>query len=608
MRVRAGLIGSLAIALAIPALAQVIPPASIADKEMGWMKVHAFKGTSEPAKVDHRVYSPAQRTIAMELANWMQASYSPIGGLGDVGIGYNERLSPYNQNTAAAPHAYGAIGRIYTELKYGANKKLERYTNSHVSWNVIVNGLFGERAMNLSTPERYYFTIPTFEQQGFDDELEKAVDLSGHPFLGQFPAWFQRNSVNGNRKYVLLAKDRRLPFTKLTRGEYLDALGAAITRHYELEKKRISEAEQGNPERIARWIKPVEEVTAKRREALEANRAKYKGRLQEAAEISSTQPDIMLENTPDAFVGNGGSSMRLPVYTVHAAMLERCKSDVPQWIVVSWTAQLNDPVSKHLHDAVLNQFNIEYIYNRFFDPEKVKGQPYTPLRPAREMTTTAEASAVSKKVAADPTVYFFEDFSTTPAGKPPINWRSNLDNNGRSSVVTELEGLEGHWASLSGFAVSPAKLAGPLPPDFVISFDLVAARDYTWGARGMTLKLLKGVEASGKESFISVRLRPGFGGRDGEAFVDGKLPPGYSVAGKYLVVPGFSNTEQHNRIRVSVRKQGEMVQVLVGDAKLSEYPKAVPDGLVFDTVSFDLQGKAGPTDQMFLSNVRITKQ
>ena len=309
------------------------------------------------------------------------------------------------------------------------------------------------------------------------------------------------------------------------------------------------------------------------------------------------------------FDGNGGSRLRLPVYTVDAATLERCKSDTPQWVVVSWTAQLNDPVIKHLHDAVLNQFNLEYIYNRFFDPEKVKGLPYTPLRPARAETAAADASAVSKTLAADPSVFFFEDFSRTPVGKPPLNWHSNLDNTGASSLVVELKGLEGRWASLSGFTVTPAQLKGPLPADFTVSYELVAARDYTWGARGMTFRLSKGVADSGTESFFTVRLRPGFGGSAGEAIVDGKFrsAPGYFSATKSVPVPGFSNTEQNNRITVTIRKQGEMVQVFIGQARIAEYPKAIPEALLFDAVSFDLQRQAGPNDQMFISRIKITK-
>ena len=48
----------------MPLLAQPIPPAAVADKELGWIKVYEFKPTSEPLKVDVRVYSAAQRNIA----------------------------------------------------------------------------------------------------------------------------------------------------------------------------------------------------------------------------------------------------------------------------------------------------------------------------------------------------------------------------------------------------------------------------------------------------------------------------------------------------------------------------------------------------------------
>ena len=176
----------------------------------------------------------------------------------------------------------------------------------------------------------------------------KAVNLSGHPFLGRFPTSLAVFGTNGNRQFVLLSKDGRLPFVKLTRGEYLDAVGVAITRTYEADKKKLFEAEQGDQKQIARWITPIEERAAKRRTVLEANRAKYKSRLQETAEISTVEPSIALEDLPDVFEGNGSSRMRLPVYTIDAATLERCKSDAPQWIVVSWSADLNNPVSKHL--------------------------------------------------------------------------------------------------------------------------------------------------------------------------------------------------------------------------------------------------------------------
>lgn len=48
------------------------------------------------------------------------------------------------------------------------------------------------------------------------------------------------------------------------------------------------------------------------------------------------QPDIQLENYPDIFEGNGGVSIKYPVYTIDPAMHELSMQDKPQWILISW--------------------------------------------------------------------------------------------------------------------------------------------------------------------------------------------------------------------------------------------------------------------------------
>ena len=60
-------------------------------------------------------------------------------------------------------------------------------------WGIEANGFYGESVGAISTPERAYFTLPTFEQQGYGTELDKAADVSRHPVLGQFPTRFVRN-------------------------------------------------------------------------------------------------------------------------------------------------------------------------------------------------------------------------------------------------------------------------------------------------------------------------------------------------------------------------------------------------------------------------------
>ncbi len=225
MRVRAALIGSLGVTWVLSVTApsaQAIRMESVEDQVFGWIKIYNYKGATLPVKENERVYSPAQLSIAQLFANWMQASYLPTGALGDVVQTRNEKLNPYNQNTAALPQSYGAYAKLYTELKYGANRKIEPLTNSRMIWTIEANGFYGIPADAISTPQHYYFTLPTFAQQGYGaggrDDLEKAADVSGHPVLGQFPAYFVRDSATGNRKYVLLSRDHRLPFVTITRG------------------------------------------------------------------------------------------------------------------------------------------------------------------------------------------------------------------------------------------------------------------------------------------------------------------------------------------------------------------------------------------------------
>ena len=492
------LASAIALLLTVPARTQSIRPDEVRDRVFGWMKIYDFKDATAPMTVDHRVYSTAQLSIANNFANWIQQSYVPVGGLGDVTRFVSEKLNAGNQETKSLPQSYGATAKIYSDLKYGAAGKVQPLTTDHILWSVSANGVYGEPAILLSTPEQYYFTLPKFSEQGtnYGDELEKAVDLSTHPVLGRFPAYFFRNSRTGNQKYLLLSKDNRLPFVKLTRGEYLDALGVAIAQKYEQDRFNIKDANQGkgNEDRIARAMVDVDARQAKRVAALAVAREKYKARLQEVAEIESMSPDIDLENRADAFLGTGAGRLRIPVYKVDPAMAALCKTGGPQWIVVTWTAQLNDPANKRLHDAVIDNFDFEFLYNSFFAPEKVKGRSYAPLHnpAAAEPVATTAASASSKARAADPNVFFFDDFSTTPVGKAPIGWKSTLDNKGASSVVATIDGLEGHWATTTGYVLTLGQLKTPLPADFTVTYDLVAAADYTWGARGMTFTLSKG--------------------------------------------------------------------------------------------------------------------
>lgn len=361
--------------------AQQIPSQTFQDSVIGWMKVYKFTGVRSPMTVDAKRYSPAQLSIGDSLANWIQASYTPKGALGDVIRSVSPKLGLYDKNDAALPQTYGAYAKTYTELKRDANGKLVPFTNSHLTWSILANAVFGEPLQVLNTPTQYYFLLPNFGSTATAVKPDAArYDLSRHPALNRFITYFndQLKSTTVNATYVVLAKDNKLPFVTITKAEYLDKLAGAIDSKHAAEKEY---ATKSWPEGTARAnaLRHADDLHQTRMALLENNRQRYSSRLQEPAKVFSLQPDVFLENYKDVFEGSGGPGERYAVYKIDPAMNELAKTDKPQWILVWWNGDLLDPVGKQQIDAIVNNFDFQYVYDFFFDPEKVKGRSYRPL-------------------------------------------------------------------------------------------------------------------------------------------------------------------------------------------------------------------------------------
>ena len=367
--------------------AQPVSRQSVEDSIIGWMKVYHFKGVKESKKFDNKLYSAAQLSLCDSFANWMQASYLPKGGLGDVKKAVSEKLGLYNQYTAARPQSYGAYSKTYFELKYNSSHKLEPQTNSNIYWGIFANQVPGDWPVrDICTSTQYYFTMPTSETEVDDENIKKELDLTQNKNIKpHYTFWVKNMGFGGGAENVLLCKDNISPFIIITKAEYLQALETAIPLFYEKEKKLIFEAEQGDKQRMTVPIKQLDEKIERFAEGLKKTREKYKDRMGENA-TTSKQPSMNdLGNGRDVFTGQyltdpESASAGYPVYKIDSAMTELCKKDKPQWIMISWAYYPVDPTEKQQHEAIINNFNFEYVYNFFFDPLKVKGEAYTPLK------------------------------------------------------------------------------------------------------------------------------------------------------------------------------------------------------------------------------------
>ncbi len=364
--------------------AQNIPRESIADSLIGWKKIYYFKGTQDTKKVDAKLYSAAQLSICDTLANWMQATYIPKGGLGDVRRSVSQILGLYNQHDAALPQSYGAYVKTYLDLRYNSSHKVEPANDSHAYWAVFANQVPGWPVRDISTPDQYYFTMPSFESSWDGEGIRKDHDLSHVESLNPYiHFWIKSIESGGGSQYVLLCKDNRSPFIKLTKGEYLQLLESAIPRHYEAEMKKIAAQNVDSPKNKEYFLKALDEKNGRFLAGLKGNREKYKDRLGEIA-LTSEQPSLYdLENGRDVFSSGyltdpEETSGRVPVYKVDPVMAELCKNDIPQWILVSWIWSPTTAVEKHMHESIIRHFNFDYVYNFFFNPVAVKGKKYMP--------------------------------------------------------------------------------------------------------------------------------------------------------------------------------------------------------------------------------------
>ncbi|HEX7905336.1 MAG TPA: hypothetical protein VF487_15795 [Chitinophagaceae bacterium] len=596
---------------------------SIADIDIGWMKIYKHPTPAKGKTLGNRIYSDRQMGYCQQFVEWMQQSYLPKGCLGDAGeyqnyipkfSGTNSLMgNAINQHAAALPHLYGAFSKMYMFLKKDAQGKFVPQNNYSEYWRIEANQLqyISLPVSFISSIEEYYFVLPDFagNSKGYDADDKAASNLLGfanHKNITAYKHFYiPPKTIEDNSSYVVIMNkdNNELPFEKITIGEF------------------FTQAEKQLP--VWQKINPAPpEKFAVAQKNLNRLKEKYKNKWNAIAELQLSRTQITLydfvnatEDHYDMFDnkdinGKEGAYTTFPILKVRKTALALCKTDQPQWLVIRWTMGMpNQAYNLHLHESIMNNFNFEYVYDYFFNPGKIKGQSYKPLRSAdyKEAIVVSEASEATKKSTTDKNIHFFEDFSTSAVGKKPIGWQSSLAL-GTTSVITKLDGVDGNWAIMANYIITPTLLKKPLPQNFTLSYEIIVAQNFTWGARGLTFQLSKELSAGNAESYLQLKLRPGYDGKDGEATLETKFPspPGYSNQTKWFAAPGFSNNKKNNRITVTIKKKEETLQVFIDKIKIAEYEKAIPAAHLFNAMSFT-SGNPGENDKFYISNIKITK-
>ncbi len=589
---------------------------SIDDIDIGWMEIRKHTAAPKGKQLGNRIYSAKQIDNCQKFVEWMQQSYLPKGCLGNVTYfqnhipkfsGTNSKLgNAIDMHAQALPLMYGAQTKVHMFLKKDAQGKFVPQTSHGDYWYIEANQLhaISDPVSFISSPEEYYFVLPDYSShsKGYNADDKAASNLMGfanHKNIASYKHFYIPNS----QYVVIITKDNEeLPFEKITIGDFFTQV-----------EKQLPVWQKTDPTSAENF--------ALAQKNLARLKEKYKTKWNDIAEIKLSGTQINLydfvnakEGYTDMFdnrdiYGKEGINTTFPILKVKKTARELCKTDQPQWLVIRWTMSMpNQQYNIHLHESVLNNFNFEYAYDYFFNPEKVKGQTYKPLRSPsfKEAVVVTEASEASKKNIADKNIHFFEDFSTSAVGKKPIGWRIQYGLDG--GIVENPDGLNGNWLLVTNNTITPNQLKKPLPQNFTLTYDVVVSQNFTWGAKGLTMQLSKETSPGNAESFLSVKLRPGFDGRDGQATLETKFPspPGYSNGSNWYDAPGFSNNKKNNRVTVTIKKKEEMLQVFIDNTKIAEYEKAIPAAHLFNAMSF-YSYNSGANDKFYISNIKITK-
>ncbi|MBI1781685.1 MAG: hypothetical protein HYR66_09995, partial [Sphingobacteriales bacterium] len=463
----------------IIATAQPTTQQRIEDSVIGWKTVYNFKGkTYKPLAIDGQNFSPYQQSIRDSFIAWMQRSYIPIGGFGDI----YQRDFTSRQNKFPMPQCIGMTALIYGMQKNSRTGKYEAIANEdHNDIFIYTNTLAGiNNAALLSSTNGYYFTMlqdnyeSTFTKQSIIDATKEFGLHDGNRFSKHMVYFLSQSWAT-----VVLIPGNKLPIEQLTKGEVLALCEKGLQRELEEKKNEARHMSSNDPSYYAGVIKDLEEKQYPQCiKNLNTLKEKYKDNLNEPAVLYAwagpSFADFVNSNTTlfteDWYQNTAG----YPVYRYTKEAIESSKKDKPLWIEITWPLQKKGSRVKsyEVHKAMLRYFNYDYVYDYFFNPEKVKGVVYTPSNADEQKAQIQNLKkhyAVAENKVMPQGVFFMDDFSANTNGDRPAGWSDSKTN---PATIVDLKNKTGKWVQLGHYNNLSPSLKKPLPENFTMEFDV----------------------------------------------------------------------------------------------------------------------------------------
>lgn len=335
--------------LSVQSAAQLSAEQRIQDSVIGWWSNNYWdREWKSPTDAVGKI----KEAHVNKMVEWMKKSYTPVGGLGTV-------TRHMRKNNFGVKFMIWNVS--HDKQWTDANGKFKPIPEENRKFFILANMIFGSYPVSFINKEgRYLFT---WQPDGYgndnSDPENKKRPVGIHPNASKYI------TVRNEMQTVYLAHGNKLPFTPVTKGELLKLADEALAEKY-------STANEFDKKAIDRIRKHIVQLTQK-----------HSSSLQQAAVIREMQPSMYAFDGFDPFEISDiliSRKQYYPVYKLTADVLEKMKLPQPQWIAVSAPFMTKEDGNQlyEMYTAVTQNINYDYIYNYFFDPERVKGVAYTP--------------------------------------------------------------------------------------------------------------------------------------------------------------------------------------------------------------------------------------
>ena len=632
----------------ISGMAQLTPEQRIQDSVIGWYTVAPKKATA-PLQIEGKTFSAQQQENLNEITRWMRQTYTPVAGLGTHKNILFITAGEYRPIKRFPPHSYGVDFRVWnvTYDKRWMDEKghfkpvSEEYTRFHAE----VNAIPGAWPISwINNDDRYVFTWAA-DMTG-SSLLPEARNQPGsvHPNIKPWIRW-----QNKSHQSIILAPGNKLPIVPVTKGELLQMaeesydmlvkeLRMTVEQQFSSSPKNvIDEAFEGRKKNLEKYVQNIRKL-----------REKHRATLNDPAMVRNYAMSIQdFETDPDPFViwdVAANNKEYYQVYRYPKDLLQKCKTDQPQWLAITVPFETKKDGNQlyEMYTAIVENFNYDYAYNYFFDPEKVRGKAYQPAyadqlnaRLAGYRKKGVETASIAPTTSA-PGVLLSDDFTANAVGQGARGWY--VSSSGEPSTVVSVGTEKGKWLKLGyNNSVSPFTLKKPLPSAHTITFDVVTDpfSSRTGGALVLYMStyplLSSGVEDKSKDG-AWIKLTIMAGNADdlqnnnfrGEAKLELHTdPPLYREnfnEGAFFTKSLTEFTNKKTRLRVQLSVDKGIITLRLNDQLVASSDKdmklayggicqdcKIPAGLLFNTIRWENSTNNAKETGVYIGNVRILK-